>query len=243
MGSPLLIIFRDNPEDIGFLPDGIDPSVLKYADSSGDHSPVEDVEITPREALASPMFRNLLLGESFRSFLLGSIVLHQIPHLVSIGNGEEKAASILGLMIFVSIPGRLVFGTMGDFLSKRHLLAVMMLTQAIGVLILSYSTNIFHVYAFVLIYGLAYGGAIPLLMAFRGELFGRKSFATISGLMAPFRTVGSVSGPIFAGYIFDLTGSYRITFQVFVILAILSSIFFYSVKAGVAVSGSQAKSR
>ena len=98
-------------------------------------------------------------------------------------------------------------------------------------------------YAFVLIYGLAYGGAIPLLMAFRGELFGRKRFATISGLMAPFRTVGSVSGPIFAGYIFDLTGSYRIAFQVFVILAILSSIFFYSVKAGVAVSGLQAKSR
>jgi hypothetical protein len=168
---PLILVFRDNPKNLGLLPEGIDPSFQKYADSSGNQNQVEDVEITTREALISPMFQNLLLGDSLRNFLLGSIGLHQIPHLVSIGIGKEKAASILGLMILVSIPGRLVFGTLGDFLSRRLLLTAAMLNQAVGVQILSLATSVFHVYVFVLIYGLAYGGAIPLLMAFRGELF------------------------------------------------------------------------
>ena len=237
VGFPLLLVFRDKPEDLGLLPDGLDPSFMKYVDEDSEHDKIEEVDITTRDALTSPMFRRLLLGESFRSFLLGSIVLHQIPHLISIGIGEARAASILGLMIFVSIPGRLVFGTLGDFVSKRHLLAITMFTQAIGVIILAYASSVLHIYVFVLIYGLAYGGAIPLLMAFRGELFGRKRFATISGLMAPFRTIGSVGGPIFAGYIFDLTGSYRIAFQAFALLAVLSAIFFYSIKGGIGRNG------
>jgi MFS family permease len=87
-----------------------------------------------------------------------------------------------------------------------------------------------NVYAFLVIYGLAYGGAIPLLMAFRSELFGRERFATISGVMAPFRIISNVVGPFFAGYMFDVTGSYRPAFQVFVLLAVLSGLFFYMVK-------------
>jgi cyanate permease len=33
-------------------------------------------------------------------------------------------------------------------------------------------------------------------------------------------------GPVFAGYVFDITGSYRFAFLVFVLLAVLSGIFF-----------------
>ena len=115
-------------------------------------------------------------------------------------------------------------------MNKRLLLSLTMTIQAIGVLAFAYASNVIHAYAFVVIYGLAYGGAIPLLMAFRGELFGRKKFATISGMMAPFKMIGNVSGPIFAGYIFDVTGSYRIAFLSFVLLAVLSAASFFMVK-------------
>jgi len=72
--------------------------------------------------------------------------------------------------------------------------------------------------------------AIPFLMAFRGELFSRERFASISGAMAPFKMIGNVVGPVFAGYMFDVTGSYRFPLLVFVLLAVLSGLFFYLVK-------------
>ena len=229
VGLPFIFVFRNKPEDMGLLPDGDTHNPGPSQTGATEHTRLER-DVSVKDVMKSPVFLRLLLAEAFRSFLLGSLVLHQIPHLISIGIDEETAAAILGLMILISIPGRVVFGMLGDFFSKRLLLTAVMLTQALGVLVFAYASNIVHVYAFLVIYGLAYGGAIPLLMAFRGELFGRERFATISGAMAPFKMIGNVVGPVFAGYVFDVTGSYRFAFLVFVLLAVLSGIFFYLVK-------------
>jgi len=227
VGIPATLIFRNYPEDMGLLPDGVPDVEL---DSDTIVALEDEPKLTTREALQSGVFRRLLLAESLRTFLLASIVLHEIPHLVNIGIDEVTAAGILGLMISISIPGRLIFGFLGDYFEKRKLLAVTMILQGIGVLIFAYASSIVHVYAFVVIYGLTYGGCIPLLMAFRGDLFGRKKFAQMSGIMSPFRTIGNVIGPVFAGYLFDLTGSYKIAFITFTCIAILSGISFYFVK-------------
>jgi MFS family permease len=231
-GLPLSYVVRNKPEDMGLLPDGIvDNQGSKWTKKALELPViVQEVDYPARVALRTRTFWTLTLGESFRSFLLGSVVLHQIPYLVSIGVPENTAATILSLMITLSIPGRLVFGSMGDFWSKRKLLVLAMALQALGIYIFSQANRVAHAYLFVVVYGIAYGGAIPLLHTFRGELFGRNSFATISGLMAPFRMIGSVVGPIFAGYIYDVYGDYRLAFYVFTILAFLSSITFSFVK-------------
>ncbi len=234
VGVPVSFVLRDKPEDMGLLPDGIDPDTVGLLGSGGSGSSAEElgleVDYSIGDALRSRTFWTLVVAESLRSFLLGSLVLHQIPHLVSLGVPQGEAASILGLMITLSIPGRLVFGSLGDFYEKRKLLVILMSVQALGVFIFAQATGVIHAYAFVVVYGIAYGGAIPLLMAFRGELFGRRRFATISGFLAPFKMVGSVVGPIFAGYIWDVYGDYRLAFYVFTVLAILSALTFYFVR-------------
>ncbi len=162
-------------------------------------------ELTTREALKSGTFRRLLLAESLRTFLLGSIVLHQILHLINIGIDEVTAASILGLMISINVPGRLIFGFLGDYIEKRKLIAITMIIQGIGVLVFAFASTLFHVYAFVIIYGLTYGGCIPFLMAFCGDIFGRKKYAQMSGIMSPFRMIGNVVGLVFSGFLFAVT--------------------------------------
>ncbi len=42
--------------------------------------------------------------------------------------------------------------------------------------------------------------------------------------------IGSVVGPIFAGYIFDVYGDYRFAFNVFSVFALLSAVTFYFVR-------------
>ncbi len=231
VGLPAAYLFRNSPEEMGLLPDGLSPG--DYIDpETGESTVVDDEpEISTKDALKSVTFRRLLLAESLRTFLLGSIVLHQIPHLISIGLSADTAGGILGMMIFASIPGRVLFGFLGDRIKKNKLLAVAMIIQGIGVLVLAFASNIIHVYAFVVIYGLTYGGCIPLLMAFRGDIFGRKNFAQMSGIMSPFRMIGNVIGPVLAGYLFDVTGSYKVAFVSFAALAVMSGISFYFVKS------------
>jgi MFS family permease len=231
VGLPAAYLFRDSPEEMGLLPDGLSPG--DYVNPETGESTVVDAEpeISTKDALKSVTFRRLLLAESLRTFLLGSIVLHQIPHLVSIGLSADTAGGILGMMIFASIPGRILFGFLGDRIKKNKLLAATMIIQGIGVLVLAFASSIIHVYAFVVIYGLTYGGCIPLLMAFRGDIFGRKNFAQMSGIMSPFRMIGNVVGPVLAGYLFDVTGSYKVAFVSFAALAVMSGISFYFVKS------------
>jgi MFS family permease len=231
VGLPASYLFRNSPEEMGLLPDGLSPG--DYVDpETGESKAVNaEPEISTKDALKSVTFRRLLLAESLRTFLLGSIVLHQIPHLVSIGLSADTAGGILGMMIFASIPGRVLFGFLGDRIKKNKLLAATMIIQGIGVLVLAFASSIIHVYAFVVIYGLTYGGCIPLLMAFRGDIFGRKNFAQMSGIMSPFRMIGNVVGPVLAGYLFDVTGSYKVAFVSFAALAVMSGVSFYFVKS------------
>ena len=77
-------------------------------------------------------------------------------------------------------------------------------------------------YLFAVLYGIAYGGVLPLEMLLTGELFGLKSLGMIFACLILFGTVGGAVGSPLAGYIFDITGSYYVAFLVCIILAALA---------------------
>jgi MFS family permease len=238
-GIPLALTLRHAPEEMGQVPDGgrtvsaprakDSPSFATTAARAEDVD-LDELSFTASQAVRTSSFWMLLLAMAFRSCILSSIVVHQIAHLEDIGIAEHTAESALGFMILMSIPGRALFGWMGDRVSKQYLLAAASVLQGIGIFILANATSLAHVWPFLLIYGLGYGGAIPLTQALRADLFGRKAFATIGGIIMPATTVGAVIGPVFAGYMYDVTESYRIAFYTFVVLILLSGLTFLFVR-------------
>ena len=63
---------------------------------------------------------------------------------------------------------------------------------------------------FSIFYGIAFGGRNPLFTSIRGDYFDRSVFATFFGLSGMVMNLGTTSGPIIAGWIFDVYGSYTI---------------------------------
>ena len=61
---------------------------------------------------------------------------------------------------------------------------------------------------FAIFWGIGYGGRTPLITAIRGDYFERSAFATLFGLSGMVMNVGTTSGPIIAGLIYDVYGSY-----------------------------------
>ena len=61
------------------------------------------------------------------------------------------------------------------------------------------------------------------LTSFRGELFGRKRFASIMGVSMVITNSLSLIGPVFAGFMFDVTGSYLIPFLTLSALSLLAA--------------------
>ena len=230
IGFPLARVITHRPEDRDLLPDGLSLNSDAHVNTNEiikiRSDKIDDLEtnFTRNEAIHTRSFWIYVIAMLCRSFLLSSIVVHEIPHLVNIGIPRQTAGDILGLMVFLSIPGRIAFGWAGDYLSKRYLIALACLMQCVGIFFLSNAQSIEYVYLFVLIYGIGYGGAIPLTTGFIGELFGRKHFASIRGLTSPVGMIGGIAGPIFAGYVFDISNSYKFALDIFAIIALLAAI-------------------
>ena len=233
---PLSLVFRHKPEQYGYLPDGEPLAQDKPKEEtelvvSSDEMEVEvrpgEVDFTWREALKTTSFWLVVLAGAPRLFGGSSVVLHSVAHLTDIGIPDVAAAVALGSMLAISIPGRLLFGWLGDRYPMRYMLIVTYFLQATGILILTHVRTIEQVYIALVFFGLGYGGAIPLFWSIRGEYFGRKAFATIAGFMQLFLAIPTILGPILAGYAYDVTGSYYQAFMLFVLLYAVGIVILY----------------
>ena len=232
---PLSFIVRSTPEEMGLKPDG-EAARSKDTTSEKDYSlapsadniSVDEVNFTVREALKTRAFWIYAISMTLRACILSSIVIHQIPHLRDVGISYQTASNVLGLMVLMSIPGRFIFGWLGDRFNKRVLLFISCVLQGIGIFIFTLvnASTLPLLYLFVVVYGLGYGGAIPLSVALRADLFGRTNYATISGITMPLTMIGTVSAPLFAGYLYDTTQSYSLAFYIFIVMILLSGVCF-----------------
>ena len=73
-------------------------------------------------------------------------------------------------------------------------------------------------------FGLGWGSTGTLRPALLREYFGRRSFGTILGFTMGMTAVGTVLGPLFAGWVFDNWGSYHTAWVMFAFLTITASI-------------------
>ncbi|MQF48459.1 MFS transporter [SAR202 cluster bacterium AC-647-N09_OGT_505m] len=248
---PLSLLLRHKPEQYGYLPDGEDPNAksppvpevdLDTAAAGAETSPAStgrrglfsmkvtwpEYDFTVKQALSTFSFWMLILGTGARSFAMTSIVVHEIVYLTAVRDIPlVQASAALGGMVSISLVGRLGFGILGDFLDKRLIMIFTILLQTVGIYILMTATSMAQVWLFVVVYGISYGGAIPVYMAIVGEYFGRKNYATIRGFNQLFHIPTTVSGPIFAGWIYDTTGSYTIAFSSFIVAMLVGVAFLF----------------
>jgi MFS family permease len=77
-------------------------------------------------------------------------------------------------------------------------------------------------YLFGAFYGLAHGGFFTAISPLVAEWFGIHSHGTLIGIVLCFGTTGGAAGPLLAGYLFDLSGSYQPTFLILTALTLVS---------------------
>lgn len=230
LGIPLALVIRDRPEPYGYAPDGetLSPSHRAGATSNSESVINDDVArqqskgLSVREALKTRTFWLLVIFSCLGGFSMSSINVHVVPFLTSVGISRQLAGlTILGITSS-SLIGRLGFAWVGDFYDKRYLLAIGRALQFLGVLIFSQISSPQLLIPFLLTYGIGFGGVIPIYAAFTADYFGLKSYATIRGLLALGWTISGLLGPLLAGWVFDVSGSYRPAFIAFAVMTALA---------------------
>jgi MFS family permease len=217
---PLAFVVRNSPGEMGLEPDG-DPPVEHHGNPDEGHRPPDEetpgsspTDYTLKQALSSPTFWILALAFFFQGLAHSTVIVHTVPALTDAGIPMETAALSIGMLTLVSVIGRLSFGFLGDHFTKRYLFMITYSLMGCGVLVLMDAQDMATVYLFIFLFGVGFGGNVPLMPAIRTEYFGRASLGKIQGFMNPVSMVAGAVGPIFAGYLFDSTGSYRTSFLI-----------------------------
>lgn len=161
---------------------------------------------------------------------LMTIPLHILVHATDLGMTTVKAATILSLIGASSIVGRLSLGMLLDKLGGKAslVLCLIPLTLSLGSLLLI--NDPVNLYFFAVIYGIAHGGLFTVVSPTVAEYFGMKAHGAIFGVILFFGTLGGATGPLLAGALFDLMGSYQIVFLLLSALALLGLLLALSLR-------------
>lgn len=229
VGLPLAQVLRHHPHEMGLEPDGGPAPPPLQADGSPGIEVAARVEadFSLGEAMRTPAFWLIGLGHASALFVVSAMGVHLVSHLTqSQDYSLGQAAAVVFAMTMMFLFGTVSGGLLGDRVNKRMLLITCMGMHATGLLFLSHAVNVYMVAAFVVLHGLAWGWRGPQMAAIRADYFGRRSFGKILGISNMIIIVGTISGPLIAGFMYDVTGNYRLGFDILAVIAALGSIFF-----------------
>lgn len=212
VGTPLALVARSNPELYGYLPDGAKPHGSDK-DSTDYHEStlVEDFSgFTVSEAVKMRDFWVLtfLFGLMFMG--ISGLMVHLIPLLEDLNYSSAEAATMLGLMFLLSGIGRIGSGLLADLVEFRTVMAVLIACQlgGLAILLMIGPSQIWLVVIFALIFGIGFAGTIPLRPFLIMKIFGARAFGALQGMVQGGAIGAGMVGPVFYGWIFDITGSY-----------------------------------
>ncbi len=216
---PLASLVRHSPERMG-----IEPDLPLAQDGKSDPLPTI-VDFTVRQALRTKSYWILFTGSVLRITMWGAISVHSVEMFVWKGMPQGEAGLMFSLIFLLSIPMRLVAGFLGDRVPLQPMMGGGMVAAALAVVAMLALDGNMAVYLFVILMAVEQGGSTLNWVAL-GNFFGRASFATLMGIVSTAFNLGMLVSPIYAGYVFDQTGSYTVVLVSFLPIYLASGVFF-----------------
>ncbi len=185
---------------------------------------------TTAQALRTPQFFLMILSGLAYSVPWSVLNNHSRFHLKDIGFELEAAAAILSSMVLVSTFGRLS-GALGDFLSPPRVLAVALALEGLGCGLFLIASTQALAYTAVILIGLGFGTAYISQATTFAQFFGRRAFATTTGIRMSIGAVFAAFAPGLAGWLYDANGGYVIPFVGLMVLSLAGAAVAFVIRA------------
>jgi predicted MFS family arabinose efflux permease len=202
VGSVALRYLVDQPEDRGLRSYGAAPA------STGARAALPGGDMTAADVLRHPAFWGVALVHFGCCAAHSGPIFHMVAHAMDLGVTKMAAASMLGLSGATSIVGRLSSGILADRLGAKPALVGMLALQAATLSTYLYAGGAVSLFAVALVFGVTYGGAMPLYALVAREFFGERVVGTTFGGIFFISCIGMGLGAYGGGFLFDHLGTY-----------------------------------
>ena len=227
--APALVYLRRRPEDYGLSPDG-DPPAEGTA-PAGRVASSDDYEWTSGQVRRTAAFWIILLTTSVMFFGQTATNLHAVPHFQSRGIDFEDSVLIVFTFAMTSAITTAPWGWVMDRMHVRLVIAIVALIYFLSMVVILNADTFAGSVLFGLTFGVAQGGWTVSQRIVVPNYFGRRSVGAIRGQMGLMTAFINPVGPLAAGAIRDVSGSYNVAFTVFAALFILSAVMILAARA------------
>jgi MFS family permease len=167
---------------------------------------------TLRTIVKDPSFWLLSLGLLFATVPCYTSNKHLILYLHDLGLDATHAAYVKSLMILVAGGGRLIAGVLSDRFDRFAVLVGIYVLSAVSFPLVFAMPAEPVLLAYAVLFGLAYGGVMPMMPIMVVECFGTAALGVVLGVMKVAYDVGAATAPLAAAYAHDALGNYDLVF-------------------------------
>ena len=165
-------------------------------------------EFTVGQALRTPQFAAIALTNFACCAAHSGPIFHMVTHAIDQGIPVMAATTVLSVAGLASLSGRIICGLMADRIGAKRMLLIGLALQAASVSLYVFTRDLAAFYAVAVMFGFAYGGAMPLYAIIVREYFGARIMGTVFGAVGAVATLGMALGPWTGGWLYDSQGSY-----------------------------------
>jgi len=213
-----LFVIRTKPADMGLHPDGAEaPEIAAAAEASSSTSG----GFTLKMALATSPFWLIAIPFLLSAFSEIGAIQNQVPYLVDIGFPAATAATALGGVGLGSLIGKLGFGWLCDRIHPKYASTICFGLQLAAIIILMNikpESSLATIWLYAITIGVGSGGWLSNMSMLTSRSFGLTSYGAIFGMMTMVVAFGGATGPLLAGYMYDIMNTYHWAFIIFLAL-------------------------
>jgi len=225
-----LWIIRNSPEDKGIPPEK-SPEGLDDANGS-----ISETIWTTSTVLRDRAFWTIAAALGLMMMAFSGTVPNLVPYALEAGISIANASVMMTLLAGGGILSKIVMGSLADRVDLRYLIWTNNLLLGTPILLLMGDPSFTGLLVISALIGLSTGGFTPLIGAAIGTRYGPAAFGRVFGLLNPFTLGFALIGPPMMGYLYDSTGSYNLSLQIFtgaIVASAMVTFFLRIVPAGV----------
>ena len=144
---------------------------------------------------------------------MGAMTIHQVPALTDKGMGLVDASLLTSLLYATSMAVKPVAGLIAERFTVRYLLAGCYMLAGLSFLVLVSGSSVTSLVPYALLYGIGAGSNRVLVNVAWADYYGRRFQGSLRGVIEPISAVALGFSPLFAGWVYDTTGSYDTAFR------------------------------
>ncbi|BAV99823.1 MFS transporter [Lysobacter enzymogenes] len=171
-------------------------------------SATDTAPATMAQALRSRAF--IVLGLAFFACCAAHSgpIFHTVSYAIGCGLPVTAAVTIYSMEGAAGLGGRLLFGTLADRFGAKPVLVAGLFVQALAAVSYLAVNQLDGFYAVAIVFGMAYGGTMPLYASLARDAFDPRILGGVLGAASLLSSLGMALGPVIGGWLYDRYGSY-----------------------------------